>query len=61
MCPAFDTGDHLAVKATKRQRPFNRNEVVIFKAKEALIKRIVAVEVSFYLSILFILTLHTGR
>ena len=61
MCPAFGTCDHFAVKATKRQRDFNRNEVVIFKAKEALIKRIVAVEVSFYLSILFILTLHTGR
>lgn len=66
MYPTFDVGDQLAVeKVTKRIRPFNRNEVVVFnppqtfrdimvnnyggsnkKTKEALIKRIVAVEVS---------------
>ncbi len=65
MYPTFDVGDQLAVeKVTKRIRPFNRNEVVVFnppesfreimntnygvetkKSKEALIKRIVAVEV----------------
>lgn len=64
MYPTFDVGDQLAVeKVTKRIRPFNRNEVVVFnppssfreivsrsygggekKSKEALIKRIVAVE-----------------
>jgi len=63
MYPTFDIGDQLAVeKVTKRIRPFNRNEVVVFnppdsfreimannygnakKSKEALIKRIVAVE-----------------
>jgi len=60
MFPTFEVGDQLAVeKVTKRIRPFNRNEVVVFnppqrfreivgdssrKAKEALIKRIVAVE-----------------
>lgn len=67
MFPTFDIGDQLAVeKVTKRIRPFNRNEVVVFnppdefrriisdnyggsskKTKEALIKRIVAVEVRF--------------
>lgn len=62
MYPTFEVGDQLAVeKVTKRIRPFNRREVVVFnppetfrgivgdssrKAKEALIKRIVAVEVS---------------
>lgn len=65
MYPTFEVGDQLAVeKVTKRIRPFQRNEVVVFnppkafrtiltedygadtgKAKEALIKRIVAVEV----------------
>ena len=65
MYPTFEVGDQLAVeKVTKRIRPFERNEVVVFnppksfrtivneqyggdtgKAKEALIKRIVAVEV----------------
>lgn len=61
MYPTFEVGDQLAVeKVTKRIRPFSRNEVVVFnppqafreivgdssrKAKEALIKRIVAVEV----------------
>ena len=61
MYPTFEVGDQLAVeKVTKRFRPFKRNEVVVFnpplkfreivgdssrKAKEALIKRIVAVEV----------------
>lgn len=60
MFPTFEVGDQLAVeKVTKRIRPFSRNEVVVFnpperfreivgdtsrKAKEALIKRIVAVE-----------------
>jgi signal peptidase I len=64
MYPTFDVGDQLAVeKVTKRIRPFNRNEVVVFnppesfrqimssnygvetkKSKEALIKRIVAIE-----------------
>jgi len=60
MYPTFEVGDQLAVeKVTKRIRPFNRNEVVVFnpperfrelvgessrKSKEALIKRIVAVE-----------------
>jgi len=64
MFPTFDVGDQLAVeKVTKRIRPFNRNEVVVFnppasfrriiednyggtskKSKEALIKRIVAIE-----------------
>lgn len=60
MYPTFEVGDQLAVeKVTKRIRPFSRNEVVVFnppqafreivgdssrKAKEALIKRIVAVE-----------------
>uniref|UniRef100_A0A6S8YZS5 Peptidase S26 domain-containing protein n=1 Tax=Ditylum brightwellii TaxID=49249 RepID=A0A6S8YZS5_9STRA len=65
MYPTFDVGDQLAVeKVTKRIRPFNRKEIVVFnppqnfrdivsnqyggdrKAKEALIKRIVATEVS---------------
>jgi hypothetical protein len=66
MYPTFEVGDQLAVeKVTKRIRPFERNEVVVFnppksfrtivseqyggedsgKAKEALIKRIVALEV----------------
>jgi hypothetical protein len=61
MYPTFEVGDQLAVeKVTKRIRPFSRKEVVVFnppekfreivgdssgKAKEALIKRIVAVEV----------------
>ncbi|EJK52462.1 hypothetical protein THAOC_28255 [Thalassiosira oceanica] len=60
MYPTFEVGDQLAVeKVTKRIRPLNRNEVVVFnpptsfkeivgdtsrKAKEALIKRIVATE-----------------
>eukprot|EP00544_Gedaniella_sp_CCMP2646_P004702 CAMPEP_0202480434 /NCGR_PEP_ID=MMETSP1361-20130828/428_1 /ASSEMBLY_ACC=CAM_ASM_000849 /TAXON_ID=210615 /ORGANISM="Staurosira complex sp., Strain CCMP2646" /LENGTH=249 /DNA_ID=CAMNT_0049107865 /DNA_START=303 /DNA_END=1053 /DNA_ORIENTATION=+ len=65
MYPTFEVGDQLAVeKVTKRIRPFERNEVVVFnppksfrtivseqyggedsgKAKEALIKRIVALE-----------------
>lgn len=64
MYPTFDVGDQLAVeKVTKRVRPLNRNEVVVFnppesfqkivsgsyggntkRTKEALIKRIVAVE-----------------
>jgi len=60
MYPTFEVGDQLAVeKVTKRIRPFSRKEVVVFnppekfreivgdssgKAKEALIKRIVAVE-----------------
>lgn len=61
MYPTFEVGDQLAVeKVTKRIRPFNRREVVVFnppatfrelvggptsqKAKEALIKRIVAIE-----------------
>jgi signal peptidase I len=60
MFPTFEVGDQLAVeKVTKRIRPFSRNEVVVFhppmkfreivgdtsrKAKEALIKRIVATE-----------------
>jgi len=59
MYPTFEVGDQLAVeKVTKRIRPFSRREVVVFnppetfrelvgdssrKAKEALIKRIVAV------------------
>jgi hypothetical protein len=68
MYPTFEVGDQLAVeKVTKRIRPLERNEVVVFnppiafrqvlegdyqdpnsaqKAREALIKRIVAVEVS---------------
>lgn len=61
MYPTFDVGDQLAVeKVTKRIKPLYRNEVVVFnppetfreimgdsrKGKEALIKRIVAVEVS---------------
>ena len=63
MYPTFEVGDQLAVeKVTKRIRPFNRNEVVVFnppqtfrelvggdssrKSKEALIKRIIAIEVS---------------
>jgi signal peptidase I len=61
MYPTFEVGDQLAVeKVTKRIRPFSRREVVVFnppsrfrdivgggssKAKEALIKRIVAIEV----------------
>ncbi len=61
MYPTFEIGDQLAVeKVTKRIRPFSRKEVVVFnpperfrdivgdssgKAKEALIKRIVAIEV----------------
>lgn len=61
MYPTFEVGDQLAVeKVTKRIRPFSRKEVVVFnppekfrdivgdssgKAKEALIKRIVAIEV----------------
>lgn len=65
MYPTFEVGDQLAVeKVTKRIRPFSRREVVVFnppetfrelvgdssrKAKEALIKRIVAVEVSLLL------------
>jgi len=60
MYPTFEVGDQLAVeKVTKRTRSFNRKEVVVFnppasfreivgdssrKAKEALIKRIVALE-----------------
>lgn len=60
MYPTFEVGDQLAVeKVTKRIRPFHRNQVVVFnppetfremvgdssrKAKEALIKRIVATE-----------------
>jgi len=64
MYPTFDVGDQLAIeKVTKRIRPPNRNEIVVFnppssfrelvetnygrspsKSKEALIKRIVAVE-----------------
>ncbi|KAL3779102.1 hypothetical protein ACHAW5_002348 [Stephanodiscus triporus] len=60
MYPTFEVGDQLAVeKVTKRIRPFSRREVVVFnpperfrdivgggsqKAKEALIKRIVAIE-----------------
>lgn len=60
MYPTFEVGDQLAVeKVTKRIRPFNRREVVVFnpparfrdivggssgKAKEALIKRIIAIE-----------------
>ena len=63
MYPTFDVGDQLAVeKVTKRIKPLYRNEVVVFnppeafreimgdsrKGKEALIKRIVAVEVSIY-------------
>lgn len=60
MYPTFEIGDQLAVeKVTKRIRPFSRKEVVVFnpperfrdivgdssgKAKEALIKRIVAIE-----------------
>lgn len=60
MYPTFEVGDQLAVeKVTKRVRPFNRREVVVFnpplafrefvgggsqKAKEALIKRIIATE-----------------
>lgn len=60
MYPTFEVGDQLAVeKVTKRIRPFNRKEVVVFnppetfreivgsssrKSKEALIKRIVAIE-----------------
>jgi Signal peptidase, peptidase S26 len=61
MYPTFEVGDQLAVeKVTKRIKPFYRKEVVVFtppeafrelmgesrRAKEALIKRIVAVEVS---------------
>ena len=61
MYPTFEVGDQLAVeKVTKRFKPFYRREVVVFnppeafrelmgdsqRAKEALIKRIVAVEVS---------------
>jgi hypothetical protein len=64
MYPTFEVGDQLAVeKVTKRMRPLNRREVVVFnpparfrdivgggsqKAKEALIKRIVAIGVSFF-------------
>lgn len=59
MFPTFEVGDQLAVeKVTKRIKPFYRNEVVVFnppqafreiigdprKGKEALIKRIVAVQ-----------------
>lgn len=60
MFPTFEVGDQLAVeKVTKRVRPFSRKEVVVFnppeafreyvgdtsrKAKEALIKRIIAIE-----------------
>jgi len=63
MYPTFEVGDQLAVeKVTKRVRPFSRKEVVVFnppqnfrdivgdssrKSKEALIKRIVAVQVSY--------------
>lgn len=61
MFPTFEVGDQLAVeKVTKRLKPFYRNEVVVFnppetfreiigdsrKGREALIKRIVAVQVS---------------
>ena len=61
MYPTFEVGDQLAVeKVTKRIKPLYRQEVVVFnppetfreimgdskKGKEALIKRIVAVEVS---------------
>ena len=61
MYPTFDVGDQLAVeKVTKRIKPLYRNEVVVFnppdtfreiigdsrKGREALIKRIVAIEVS---------------
>ena len=73
MYPTFDVGDQLAVeKVTKRIRPFNRNEVVVFnppetfrqimstnygvenkKSKEALIKRIVAIEVRMIMILLF--------
>ena len=63
MYPTFEVGDQLAVeKVTKRLKPFYRNEVVVFnppetfreivgdsrKGREALIKRIVAVEVSYF-------------
>ena len=67
MYPTFEVGDQLAVeKVTKRIRPFDRREVVVFnppqkfrelvgdssrKSKEALIKRIVAIEVSLYIII----------
>ena len=59
MYPTFDVGDQLAVeKVTKRIKPLYRTEVVVFnppqafkdivgdssKGKEALIKRIVAIE-----------------
>jgi len=58
MYPTFDVGDQLAVeKVTKKFRPYARNQVVVFnpppafqeivansKGKEALIKRIVAIE-----------------
>lgn len=60
MFPTFEVGDQLAVeKVTKRIRPFSRKEVVVFnppeafreyvgdssrKAKEALIKRVIAIE-----------------
>jgi hypothetical protein len=61
MYPTFEVGDQLAVeKVTKRIKPLYRREVVVFtppeafrelmgdsrRSKEALIKRIVAVEVS---------------
>lgn len=63
MYPTFEVGDQLAVeKVTKRLKPFYRNEIVVFnppqafreivgdnrKAREALIKRIIAVEVSVF-------------
>jgi len=58
MYPTFQIGDQLAVeKVTKRIRPYYRNEVVVFnpppkfqeivtdsRGKEALIKRIIAIE-----------------
>lgn len=73
MYPTFEIGDQLAVeKVSKRIRPFDRNEVVVFnppasfrqiiennyggsskKSKEALIKRIVAVEVSIISSMFY--------
>ena len=60
MYPTFDVGDQLAVeKVTKKYKPYEKNQVVVFnpppafqeivsssKGKEALIKRIVATEVS---------------
>ena len=70
MFPTFEVGDQLAVeKVTKRIRPFSRKEVVVFnppeafreyvgdssrKAKEALIKRVIAIEVT-YFCLIFVL------